>query len=60
MISSGWSGNPKLRVLRAICRDETIYSDPEVYQPERFLDADGRINTSILAPESRIFGSGRR
>ena len=46
--------------VRAICYDETIYPDPYTYDPTRFLDQDGQIDPSVLAPESRIFGSGRR
>lgn len=45
---------------RAICHDEAVYPDPHTYDPTRFLDKGGQIDSSITAPESRIFGSGRR
>lgn len=45
---------------RAICYDEAVYPDPHTYDPTRFLDKDGRLDSSVKAPESRVFGSGRR
>ena len=46
--------------IRAICYDETVYPDPHTYDPTRFLDEDGKINPSVKAPESAVFGTGRR
>jgi len=43
----------------AVCSDPNIYPDPETFNPERFLK-DGKIDPSVLNPEDRIFGSGRR
>jgi len=43
----------------AICRDPTIYPDPETFNPDRFLK-DGKIDPSVFNPEDRIFGAGRR
>jgi len=43
----------------AVCSDPKIYPDPEAFNPERFLK-DGKIDPSVLNPEDRIFGSGRR
>ena len=43
----------------AICRDPSIYPDPEVFNPDRFLK-DGKINPLVLDPEDRVFGTGRR
>ena len=49
-----------MNCARAICYDEAVYPDPHTYDPTRFLDQDGRIDPSVKAPETRIFGSGRR
>ena len=46
--------------VRAICYDESVYPEPHTYDPTRFLDKDGKIDQSVKAPETRIFGSGRR
>jgi len=43
----------------AICRDPNIYPDPEAFNPDRFLK-DGKIDPSVLNPEDRVFGAGRR
>jgi hypothetical protein len=45
---------------RAICYNEVVYPDPHTYDPTRFLGKDGKIDPSVKAPETRIFGSGRR
>ena len=45
---------------RGICHDEKVYSDPETFNPERFLGPGGKIDPSVKDPEARIFGSGRR
>ena len=44
---------------RAICYDETVFPAPHIYDPERFLK-DGKLNSSVMDPEERVFGSGRR
>ena len=46
--------------IRAMCYDETVYPDPHKYDPTRFLDKDGKIDPSVKAPETMIFGTGRR
>lgn len=46
--------------VRAICYDESVYPEPYIYNPARFLNKDGKIDSSVKAPETRIFGSGRR
>ena len=43
----------------AIFRDSTVYPNPEVFNPERFLK-DGKIDPTVFDPESRAFGAGRR
>lgn len=68
MVENIWWGGDYLVVTksanvdctRAIFNDETVYPDPHAYDPTRFLDKDGQIDSSVMAPESRIFGSGRR
>ncbi|KAF9783497.1 cytochrome P450 [Thelephora terrestris] len=44
----------------AVCYDETAYPEPHKYNPARFLDENGRIDSSVKDPEARVFGSGRR
>ena len=43
----------------AVCRDPSVYPDPEVFNPDRFLK-DGKINQLVFNPEDRVFGTGRR
>jgi len=43
----------------AICRDPSVYPDPEVFNPDRFLK-DGKINPLVFDPGDRVFGTGRR
>ena len=44
---------------RAICYNETVYPEPQTYDPERFLK-NGRLDSSVRDPEERVFGTGRR
>ena len=44
---------------RAVFYDESVYPSPSTYDPERFLK-DGKLDGSVIDPEDRIFGSGRR
>jgi len=37
-----------------------VYPDPKTFDPERFLDKDGKIDPTVKDPEARTFGSGRR
>jgi cytochrome P450 len=53
------AGATVIQNLWAVCRDPTIYPDPETFNPDRFLK-DGKINPLVFNPEDRIFGTGRR
>lgn len=61
-----WVRSPRLGDLlksdlsRGICHDEKVYPTPEMFNPDRFLDKEGKIDPSVKDPELRIFGSGRR
>lgn len=46
-------------VYRTVCYNEVVYPEPQIYDPERFMK-DGKLNRSVLNPEERVFGSGRR
>lgn len=37
-----------------------MYPEPHTYNPGRFLNEDGGLDPSVKAPETRVFGSGRR
>jgi cytochrome P450 len=49
-----------LDYVRAVCYDESVYPEPHIFNPARFLDKHGNINPFEKAPEDKIFGSGRR
>ncbi|TCD66264.1 hypothetical protein EIP91_001593 [Steccherinum ochraceum] len=41
-------------------RNADDYPDPDAFQPGRFLDKDGNINTAVQDPTTIAFGFGRR
>lgn len=41
-------------------RDPKYYPEPLIFNPERFIGADGGINPSVLDPVNIAFGFGRR
>jgi len=45
-----------LLLYRAMVRDPEIYSDPDVFDPERFLDSV----SPEMEPSQLVFGFGRR
>jgi cytochrome P450 len=52
------SRDPSKLISRAVLHDPDLYSDPETFKPERFLNADGTFRddpTIALA-----FGAGKR
>ena len=44
---------------RAIFRDESVYPNAHIFNPNRFLK-DGQINPDVKDPERLTFGYGRR
>ncbi len=46
-----------LNFSRAITHDEEAYPNPDVFQPERFFNADGTLNDDTVV---YAFGFGRR
>ena len=44
---------------RAMFNDESIYSRPRTFNPERYLK-DGKLDYSVKDPEEMVFGFGRR
>ncbi|KZP23187.1 cytochrome P450 [Athelia psychrophila] len=43
----------------AILNDQTVYPDPSVFNPERFLK-DGKIDPEVQDPQMAVFGYDRR
>ncbi|KII84600.1 hypothetical protein PLICRDRAFT_179410 [Plicaturopsis crispa FD-325 SS-3] len=44
----------------AMLHDETLYPNPSTFSPERFLDAEGRIDPTVKDPAQIAFGFVRR
>ncbi|KAF9045250.1 cytochrome P450 [Panaeolus papilionaceus] len=44
----------------ACMHDENYFSNPEIFNPERYLTADGKLDPSAPDPETTCFGFGRR
>ncbi|KAJ4477816.1 cytochrome P450 [Lentinula edodes] len=44
----------------SILHDEEDYSEPDLFKPSRFLDADGKIDPKVKDPTIPAFGFGRR
>ncbi|KZP26041.1 cytochrome P450 [Athelia psychrophila] len=58
----GWllpSGTLVIPNSWAILNDPTVYPDPSVFNPERFLK-DGKIDPEVQDPQLAVFGYGRR
>ena len=53
------AGATVIQNIWAFYRDPSIYSDPETFNPDRFLK-DGKIDPLVLNPEDRGFGTGGR
>ena len=56
MLNSG--SNSELTFCRAILHDPSIYPEPDVFKPERFLNLDGSLRDDPLLVS--VFGHGRR
>ncbi|KAF9267146.1 cytochrome P450 [Marasmius fiardii PR-910] len=54
------SGSLMVPNIWAMLHDETTYPDPHSFKPERFIRADGKLNTEVRDPTSVLFGFGRR
>ncbi|XP_072016390.1 cytochrome P450 2D1-like [Amphiura filiformis] len=50
-------GTHILSNLYSVTRDPSIFDEPDVFKPERFLDGDGRVKK---IPEQIVFGAGKR
>ncbi|KAI0739113.1 cytochrome P450 [Daedaleopsis nitida] len=44
----------------SILHDESVYSNPSDFNPDRFLNADGTLNPEVQDPTVAAFGFGRR
>ena len=40
--------------------NEDVYPEPHLFQPERFLDVSGNLDSSVPDPELAVFGFGKR
>ncbi|KAE9397208.1 cytochrome P450, partial [Gymnopus androsaceus JB14] len=43
----------------SILHTEEDYPEPELFNPSRFLDAEGKLNPNVKDPETAAFGFGR-
>ncbi|KAI0372684.1 cytochrome P450 [Pilatotrama ljubarskyi] len=53
------AGSIMIPNIWAMARDESVYPDPELFSPERFL-IHGKIDPNVRDPASFAFGFGRR
>ncbi|KAL1682657.1 cytochrome P450 [Schizophyllum commune] len=54
------SGSIVIPNVAAMLHDESMYPEPDVFKPDRFLNADGTLNSNVRRPEEIAFGFGRR
>jgi len=56
-----WHSALNLAFCRSVMYDETVFPNPHLFQPERFLKPDGSLNEHIeVDPIDWVFGFGRR
>ncbi|KAJ3555333.1 hypothetical protein NM688_g2635 [Phlebia brevispora] len=53
-------GSTMIPNIWAMCHEEADYPNPYVFDPERFLTKDWRINPEVRDPSTFVFGFGRR
>jgi hypothetical protein len=59
LLITGLTDRLKAPVTRAILNDPATYTDPETFNPSRYLTSDGELDPQIPDPTFG-FGSGRR
>ncbi|KAL1718354.1 cytochrome P450 [Schizophyllum commune] len=61
LVSVTSAASPSLKwPRRSMAHDEKAYPDPYAFKPERYLDANGTLDTNVRDPAKIIFGFGRR
>lgn len=58
--SSSPSPSSNLNNNRAIAYDKNIYEKPEIFNPDRYFEKDGKLSTEGIHSEVWSFGFGRR
>ncbi|KAI0753250.1 cytochrome P450 [Daedaleopsis nitida] len=53
------AGSAVIANLWAFCHDPRVYSDPDTFNPDRFMK-DGKINPDVRDPNTIVFGYGRK
>lgn len=59
LLPLSWSALTLNFHARACMHDPTVWDEPDVFRPERFI-RDGKLDPDVLDPANIIFGAGRR